>query len=307
MSDRPTPANWMSDRPTPANWYFDPTGRHQLRYWDGSEWTEHVSDSGMQSVDPLGVHGPLSASDRSDLGDSIDSALTVGSGPWVEAVDNMVHGSGFRGAGIGRDVALGDGTIWGEPILVVSQKAKLIEVNNQYGVYDQHGKQIAFVNQVGQSTAKKMLRVLTSFDQFMTHRLEITDTAGRVQLRLTRPAKLIKSTVMVEGADGSEIGRIVQENAIGKIRFALQADGRQVGSINAENWRAWNFAIRDSSDQEVARITKTWEGLAKTLFTTADNYVIQLHRQLPQPLLTLVVASALTVDTALKQDDRGLG
>ena len=58
---------------------------------------------------------------------------------------------------------------------------------------------------------------------------------------------------------------------------------------------------------EVARITKTWEGLAKTMFTTADNYVVQIHRRLPQPLLSLVVAAALSVDTALKQDDRGLG
>jgi hypothetical protein len=35
--------------------------------------------------------------------------------------------------------------------------------------------------------------------------------------------------------------------------------------------------------------------------------VLQIHRQLPDPLLSMVVASALTVDTALKQDSRGLG
>jgi hypothetical protein len=85
------------------------------------------------------------------------------------------------------------------------------------------------------------------------------------------------------------------------------SDGRQVGAIKAENWRAWNFAIVDHADNEVARITKTWEGLAKTMFTTADNYVLQIHYQLPEPLLSLVVATALTVDTALKQDSRGLG
>ena len=56
----------------------------------------------------------------------------------------------------------------------------------------------------------------------------------------------------------------------------------------------------------MARITKTWEGLAKTIFTTADNYVVRIHRPLEQPLLTMVVAAALTVDTALKQDNRGL-
>ncbi|HUY64075.1 MAG TPA: DUF2510 domain-containing protein [Acidimicrobiales bacterium] len=34
-------------------WYADPSGRHQLRYWDGTAWTEHVSDAGQQSNDPL--------------------------------------------------------------------------------------------------------------------------------------------------------------------------------------------------------------------------------------------------------------
>ena len=94
---------------------------------------------------------------------------------------------------------------------------------------------------------------------------------------------------------------------IGKIRFSLEAGGQSVGSINGENWRAWNWNIQDDSGTEVARITKTFEGLAKTLFTTADNYVLQIHRQLDEPLRSLVVAAALGVDTALKQDSRGFG
>ncbi len=35
------------------SWHPDPTGRHELRYWDGSTWTDHVADQGAQSVDPL--------------------------------------------------------------------------------------------------------------------------------------------------------------------------------------------------------------------------------------------------------------
>jgi hypothetical protein len=103
------------------------------------------------------------------------------------------------------------------------------------------------------------------------------------------------------------VGEIVQQNMIGKINFAMIVGDQKVGAIKAENWRAWNFAIVDHTDNEVARITKTWEGLAKTMFTTADNYVLQIHHQLPEPLRSLVVATALTVDTALKQDSRGLG
>lgn len=36
----------------PANWYADPSGRFELRYWDGSQWTEHVSRGGQQFTDP---------------------------------------------------------------------------------------------------------------------------------------------------------------------------------------------------------------------------------------------------------------
>ena len=41
--------------PAPAAaWHPDPTGRHQLRYWDGSAWTTHVSDNGVAATDPIG-------------------------------------------------------------------------------------------------------------------------------------------------------------------------------------------------------------------------------------------------------------
>lgn len=267
-----------------AAWYPDPSGRHELRYWDGQGWTEHVASGGRQSVDSLMVG---------------QAVPTVARSP--DKVVRDVARAGAQAAGPGG------GTVFSEPVLVVNQKAKLIEVNNEYAIYDGQGNQVGAVRQVGQSMVKKVLRVLGSYDQFMTHRLQVVDMAGNVLLALTRPAKFIKSRIIVADGAGREVGQVVQQNAVGKIRFALEAGGSTVGSINAENWRAWNFSIRDHTDAEVARITKTWEGLAKTMFTTADNYVVQIHRPLEDPLRSLVVASAVSVDTALKQDKRGLG
>jgi hypothetical protein len=37
---------------TPAGWYPDPSGRFELRYWDGNQWTEHVARAGQQFTDP---------------------------------------------------------------------------------------------------------------------------------------------------------------------------------------------------------------------------------------------------------------
>jgi uncharacterized protein YxjI len=191
--------------------------------------------------------------------------------------------------------------------LVFNQKAKLIEMNTEFKIRDTDGNEVGLIRQENQSTAKKIARLVSSLDQFMTHTLGVFDVGGERVVELTRPRKIMKSTVLVKDGAGAEVGRIVQRNMIGKIRFGLEdASGSEVGSINAENWRAWNFSIKDAAGAEVARITKTWEGLAKTLFTTADDYLLEVSGSPDPTLRRMILASAAGVDLALKQDARGL-
>ena len=42
-------------------WQPDPTTRHEYRYWDGSQWTDDVSDGGVTSVDPVDGSGAAAA------------------------------------------------------------------------------------------------------------------------------------------------------------------------------------------------------------------------------------------------------
>jgi uncharacterized protein YxjI len=265
-------------------WYPDPFGRAESRYHDGGHWTEQVSSHGRPGTDQPG--GPAKV-------------------PTVNRATDKVRRDVAR-AGVTAGATTGGGTLFTEPVLVINQKAKVIELHNEFAVYDQHGTQIGAVRQVGQSKGKKLVRLLGGVDQFLTHKLQVVDASGAPVLSLTRPAKVLRSKVAVVDADGEPVGEIQQENFVGKIHFALVAGGQRLGSIHGENWRAWNFRITDASEQEVARITKTWEGLAKTLLTTADNYVLEITRPLEEPLRSLVVAAALGVDTALKQDARGL-
>ena len=273
----------MTQPPPPPGWYPDPAGGAGTRWWNGQGWTEHVQAPTPPPPPPPPPAAPVPPA---------PPAAGAGSG-------------GVDGVGVQQAVAPSPGaSLYEQPVLVVSQKTKLIELTNEYAVYDASARQIGAVVEVGQSGLKKALRFVSNVDQFLTHRLEVRDATGPV-LVLTRPAKLVKSRVQVTRPDGAPIGEIVQANVFGKIRFDLVAGGQLAGAIQAENWRAWNFAILDPAGAEVARITKTWEGLAKTLFTTADNYVVHVHYRLPDPLASLVIAAALTVDTALKQDDRG--
>lgn len=95
----------------PANWYPDPTGRHGQRYWDGSQWTEHVFTDGHQSVDPL-----ESADD--------DTATDETAADQVHDVEDEDEASGDEAADVG---ATSDARDEGQPAPVGSTTAPVSE------------------------------------------------------------------------------------------------------------------------------------------------------------------------------------
>lgn len=53
-----------------AGWYEDPAGRHERRYWDGSQWTDQAADGSLVLLDPLAapVATPVAAATRGPVG-----------------------------------------------------------------------------------------------------------------------------------------------------------------------------------------------------------------------------------------------
>ena len=191
-------------------------------------------------------------------------------------------------------------------VLVISQKAKVIEMTNEYRIFDDAGTEIGTIREVEQSTTKKAVRLFSGVDQFLTHKLGIFDGDGRQVLLLERPSKLLKSKIKVSDAQGTERGAILQDNVVGPKHFAL-VDGRgnRIGSIDGENWMSWDFAIHDVTGAEVGRVTKQWAGILKEGYTTADTYILQIEAEVSSDLRLLMFASAAGLDVALKQDDTG--
>jgi uncharacterized protein YxjI len=189
-------------------------------------------------------------------------------------------------------------------LVVVRQKAKIIEVTNQYKLQDADGNDIGAVNEVGQSKAKKAIRLLTKMDQYLTHKLEVQDADGTVVLNLVRPAKIMKSKIEVTDGSGAPIGTIVQKNVVGKKKFSLDDPaGNALGELQGESWVSWDFKIVDAAGATVGEVDKKFSGFLREGFTTADTYVVKLQPTLSGPLRSLAFAAAVAIDTALKQDD----
>jgi hypothetical protein len=210
-------------------------------------------------------------------------------------------------SGIGPPAFEGDGTLAGAPILVLSQRTKAIEVVTEYGVFDHDGRPLATVTQYAQGRFKRVLRVLTAFDQFFTHHFAVHAANGDLIGTMTRPRKVFRSRIVLHDARGNHIGTLRQENIFFHIRFAIELPtGTPIGRLVATNWRAWDFRIETLDRRPIAELVKTWEGWGRTFLTTADRYVVRICEPLPEPIRTLTVATALAVDIALKQDSRGL-
>ncbi len=285
--DRPTAGGGEAEGHAPG-WYADPLGRAEQRYYDGNEWTPHISVKGAQQVDPLGT-------------DTVDSASDVMKSATSGLTDHIISGKNatkFTGAAARW---VGTGHLFTEPVLVLEQHAKLLDTSSSYDIVHPEGHMLGSVRQVGQSQTKQLVSAFTSFDKHMTHRFEVLDSNGAVMLGVVRPAKMMKSKIIIEAGDGTEVGRIVQKKAVGKIRFALEAGGREIGMIQGKSWRDKKFTVLDENGEEIGRITKSFEGLTKA-FLGADNWVVEMYRPLEDPLRQLVVAAGVSVDTALHHE-----
>lgn len=265
----------------PAGWFPDPYARYEHRYWDGVQWTAHVASRGVQGLEPPAPPQPVT------------NVATPRPDPRVQRQ--------LERSGIVATSQISTGSMLTERVLIVNQKAKLFESRAEYGVFDRNGVRVGAVRELRRNFLEKSMSARPDEDQ--TRRLQIIDGEGAVLMSMLRPAKLLKSKMIVSAGGGSPVGQIVQKTVgfIGLIRFDFEVSGRTIGSVTADGWDAWDFGVQDATGDEIARISKDWAGARKELFTKSDNYVLQIHRELEEPLRSLVVATALAIDTALYQ------
>lgn len=209
----PQPQPPAPDRPTPGQpgWRPDPSGRHELRWWDGQGWTKQVVSGGVQQLEPPGGVVPAQAKER-------------GSG--------KVRRQAKR-AGVDPKV-VGGGTLFTEPVLLVNQKPNRVGYLLEYSIFNPRGQRLGTVKE-----QKKKSRLVMALQgqarDYWTERLQVVGPKGELLLALSRPPKF-KSTMNVAAADGTPIGQIVVKHygLLKTLRFDLRAGDVPVGAIVAE-------------------------------------------------------------------------
>jgi len=180
----------------------------------------------------------------------------------------------LRKARVVAGASAGGGTLLSEPVLVVNRVPRFKAL---YIVYNQYGQYVGELREPRQA----FLERATVWNK---RRYLILDKDGTVVISLVPAFSLLRSRMIVLDAGGVEVGQLVERHGILEVGLGLVSSGEKVGAIYGE---PWDFYPRDAHDNDIGRIAK---------FTRSVNYVIQIQPSLPEPLRTLVVAAALSMD-----------
>jgi len=183
---------------------------------------------------------------------------------------------------------------------VIDEKVAAFKLSNAYRVYDDKGREIGAIQE-----HKSIFRILLGLflnDSMLPFELNILNEDGRRVAQLKRGVTLFMSQVRIFDEMGRVVGSFQQKFTLLKPKFKLvDTLGHEIATIKGD-WKAWKFDITDASGLVIGSVTKSWNGLAKELFTTADKYVVNIDASVTDERQRIAIASvAAAIDMILKE------
>ena len=173
---------------------------------------------------------------------------------------------------------------------------------NNFDILDpETGEEILHCREPNLGGFTKLLR----FSEHKKHTpfdLHVTTPDGRPVFQVTRGIAIFLSRVKVTDPSGEVLGGFQQRFfSVGGRFDILDAEDDPVCSL-AGTWTRWNFSFTHEG-RELATVSKKWSGIGKELFTSADNYMLEISDLvLPgAPVRKLILASVLCIDMVLKE------
>ena len=121
-------------------------------------------------------------------------------------------------------------------------------------------------------------------------------------LTVKRGISIILSTVDVLDENDNLVGKFKQKFfSIGGKFNVLDANENVLCKLQGE-WTSWDFKFV-KENIEYGHVSKKWDGLGKEMFTSADNYMLEISDTVRKddPLRILILAAVVCIDMVLKE------
>ncbi len=187
-------------------------------------------------------------------------------------------------------------------LFFVKEHAGIFKAASNYDILDPSTNQVIMQcreERLGFFT--KMLR-FTDYKRNTPFDIQIRTPDGAPVLTVKRGITLFLSKVDVLNENQQRVGGFAQKLfSIGGAFTVLGSNDQPVCELKGK-WTGWEFTFM-SGNVELAKVSKKWAGLGKELFTSADNYILQISDQVPpdNPVRMLIVGAVMSIDLVLKE------
>ena len=192
--------------------------------------------------------------------------------------------------------------ILGRELYFVKEHVGVFKAANNYDIYDPDNKQMLMTcreKNLGGFT--KVLR-FTDYKRMTPFCVEIHTTEGEKVLTVKRGVAFFISTVEVFDENDKLIGKFKQKFwSIGGKFDVLDANERPLCTLKGK-WTSWDFSF-ERDGLVLGHVSKKWAGMGKELFTSADNYMLQIDRKVAadNPVRLLILGAVMCIDMVLKE------
>lgn len=187
-------------------------------------------------------------------------------------------------------------------LYLVKEHVGMFKAASNYDIFDpQTGEEILHCREDNLGVFTKMFR-FTKYKRMTPFDVQIRTPNGEPVVQVKRGVSLFLSNVDVHNHAGHRLGGFKQKFfSLGGAFKVLGANDEQMCDLKG-NWVGWDFRFV-TGDTELATVTKKWAGLGKELFTSADNYVLQISEQVPPDHVVrqLILAAVMCIDLVLKE------
>ena len=187
-------------------------------------------------------------------------------------------------------------------VYFVKEHIGMFKAANNYDILDpETGQIIMECREERLGFLTKLLR-FTDYKRMTPFDVQITTPDGQPVVRVKRGIALFLSKVQVLDENDVVIGGFKQKLfSLGGAFTVLDAHDTPVCQLKGK-WTGWDFRFL-AGETELAHVTKKWAGVGKELFTSADNYVLEISDAVPagSAARQLILAAVMCIDMVLKE------
>lgn len=182
------------------------------------------------------------------------------------------------------------------PELVIRQQVEQMEIftpfetANRYSVYTSDGAQLMYAYE----ESGDLTRQFAGSHRALT--IHVVESDGTPVLKASRDFFWFRSHLRVD-AEGRRVGALNRVFGLGR-KFALvDSSEREITRITSGMFRPHTFIANATGGAEIARVTKQWSGFGREMFTDADTFVVQFtDADTDNDFRLLMLASAFAID-----------